>query len=109
MMACEDMVLVEECYWQQRAVSCIGLTIVVDDIVVHVFVFMDVSVIVSITVGELIRVLERSELHILCDINIITHMQQLIFMIEMLTHKIVNFGMVLLMVMSQINGLNFRR
>ena len=51
-----DGVVSVEPFHISGSITGIGLTHVVDDIVLHVFVLMDVSVISGVTVGELLRV-----------------------------------------------------
>jgi len=39
--------------WKSRSITSIGLSVVIDDIVVHILVLMDISIVSGITVAEL--------------------------------------------------------
>lgn len=54
---CVDVVITEITGWEGRAVTSVGLSVVVNDVVIHVLIFMDVSVISRVTIGNLIRVM----------------------------------------------------
>jgi len=51
-----DIVVGNELGWERVSISGIGLTLIVNDIVVHILIFMDVLVISRVAVSELIGV-----------------------------------------------------
>jgi len=51
------------CRWKCGSISSISCTIIVNNIIIHILILMNVSVVSAITVGELIRVLSISKLN----------------------------------------------
>ena len=45
--------------WVNSCISGIGVTININNIIVHVLVFMDASIIILVSIGELIRILSE--------------------------------------------------
>ena len=70
-MAWHDMVLSNVLAWDHGSISPVGLTVHIDNIVVHVFLLVDVSIISRVAVCQLIRVLSdsRMSLEVAVDVD----------------------------------------
>jgi len=73
-----DIVVGNETGWESVTISGVGLTLIVNNIVVHILIFMDIPVISRVAVSELIRI---STLNGLKLNKLISHLH--VFLVEL--------------------------